>query len=945
MLFSSDEDIINRKTKVQKKRNLENLFDSEEQSEELSIIEEDNYRHEMTYSQPISSKLFTEIFGTGKEYFFMVENIKPIVNNEPAKEPVQTIRKISEDLLSFLIDNLEEVTYSVLKSATELILEGACVEYLIIGKPEFNLNLKMAYKIYDLIEYYFNNEPIIEKLKRIQKLNIKFAQLIGKSENTQTFSQFVINETNLYKILTKENLLINKNKFKENILENERIYSPNDDESADPQGYIAIAMKATESYEKNVVLNYLSNEYLKDILLKDAIIELIMKNAYLEVNNTTFSIEELQKNAFYEIICEFKNNNYKILFDLHKKLINLFINNTLTSKWNEFRKELIMKILESFNYEQILRGRLQQKFKEIATNAISVHIMDLIINGRVKYNEFYMGVTVEKFNLKCSIVDYAGNLAEFRMVNINDRETLNNLMDVYKITELYISGVSPKSLRQLKSLDKEYKYVDNTLIKRYSNSKDFTHNIIRMIILPEVELAYMINNGMDIINFVLESMIPNDEHILPHSKEDFYRSGSFNEPIKEDTNLLFFAKLLTQKEREEATKRAIQSAISIVGVDINMLISHKRNTNIIKFIPGFHLTEEIKEYKVIDKLSRIESATKDSKDFDFRNAAVFLRSNSSNADILDKFPIHPYNYKYARMLCAALIGKKEIDDINLSSEVKIYLETGANQIHDIQKVSHIKDLYDNFIYTLGVLNQEISYFDGLPDHLIFRNLVGEFKCGVYEGVIVEAQKGFMIISVADRFNVYVRNSFEQTYYINQAVKVRITQKNINFLTYSGEIIPEIKKAESKLEVNEENFCIRKSRKNDSYYIFINLEEGILYPLKIELIDDKIFLQEKYYDDVEELKFKFIRPLFVMLKKSKKHPKFFNSHEEAESFVKNSKEKIDYAFYLSKEYPGRIVFLLLKNSVHKEYIKLTDKLLYNNKVFNDLEEFINYRKNI
>ncbi|KCZ74264.1 hypothetical protein H311_04772, partial [Anncaliia algerae PRA109] len=121
--------------------------------------------------------------------------------------------------------------------------------------------------------------------------------------------------------------------------------------------------------------------------------------------------------------------------------------------------------------------------------------------------------------------------------------------------------------------------------------------------------------------------------------------------------------------------------------------------------------------------------------------------------------------------------------------------------------------------------------------------------------------------------------------------------------------------------------------------------GILYPLKIELIDDKIFLQEKYYDDVEELKFKFIRPLFVMLKKSKKHPKFFNSHEEAESFVKNSKERIDYAFYLSKEYPGRIVFLLLKNSVHKEYIKLTDKLLYNNKVFNDLEEFINYRKNI
>lgn len=952
----SDEEVILRKQKSshrQRKKNLESLFD--EQDESISRDTEYDTDSLPEYVNNVSSTALRKIFGTGKEYMYILDpvpEIDPYIDSDAEDIPAEKYEQPLdvEEVLSFVRDNIyTEVTMEQLKSIVELIIDGICVQFIVLHCPTIVLTIQDAYRIYDLVEYYRSNRSLIENLRKNKTFNLEVAPHLKARTAAFPFDM---------KQVWDSKVILTLDQFKENMQGNERVFVPIDLETTPEDFFVSIGTSELE------FRSCLSKEVVKNPFFRAEVIRWCFFNGEV-VYKKTWDGSEKGRDAYVatgeaplsperESISEHVKNLrmhdhlYDVFIDreeLLKHFSVLYISGSNDTPWNKVRESILQRAINAFNFVHFLKDRINEACKEKLKTELFSNLVDRIVNGRIEVKDHesrFVGVTIERQGIRASIIDYVGDLVDYMFYNFEEMPLLANTLEKYGLCSIYLSGCALPQLKFfVKAFQKDFPgitlfYVESRLLKTCYSSKELPQKVARMVLFPEVEYAHIIQEGFDV--------------------ETVPCMGC-----------------LSYKEKALTLERALTTSLSIVGVDLNLLLKNKQIQVLLKYIPGLELDKKIKSYGFIEKLEVLRNKEMLSEK-DYTNAATFLRifpslhKKRASFDILDSLAIHPSNYRYARMCCAAVLDYEEIDDENPSNVVEeiMRMKHKLSQF-DLKSFEKNTELYPIIELCVNVLGEEKRYFQGLPDNMIFDDLIGDRdQDALYEGRVVKCGPSFYLVDVEGSFTVFIRRTCDL--HLNQLVKVKLLAKNYSTLSFEGSIVSDNDKmgehgsvfskhplfrslnfleAEEYLKNNEEDFLIRRSSQGNHYCIIvIRLSDDIFLHLKIEKSGDQYVCAKRYFEDIDEIINTHVRSIIRMLKSIKSHVKYFPSPEEAGSYLSAfDGSKILYAFYLSKEYPGKLVFSYNSGDVFKEYIGIEGPLSYNKRTFSNLEEFLSYRKSL
>lgn len=225
---SSDEDVIRRQQKSSthaRKRNLEDLFKEQEgPPSEPSEYESESF---YDYIDTTSNAILRKIFGTGKEYAYILdqkqkegddENICLEENREVFEEKkaldVKEISLFVKSNINILVKDDE------IEDFVEMVLNGVCVQFIVLHCPTLNIKIHDAYKIYDLVEYYRQNRSTIEECRRNNSFSLEEFPHFRSARH-------IVMSFDMDKILSSR-AFISASQFKENLQAKERIFEPVD---------------------------------------------------------------------------------------------------------------------------------------------------------------------------------------------------------------------------------------------------------------------------------------------------------------------------------------------------------------------------------------------------------------------------------------------------------------------------------------------------------------------------------------------------------------------------------------------------------------------------------------------------------------------------------------------------------------------------------------------
>lgn len=946
---SSDEEIITRKQKASshlRKQNLENLFAKKEESSEESTDYESESLPE--YINTASNATLREIFGTGKEYAYLLDPSpsKVDVVAPERKEPsvAKDFTLDASEVVLFVVENIRvKAKYDEIESLVALLLEGACVQFIVMHTTAASLQIHDVYKIHDLVEYYKGNMRVVEECRSMGTFNLGTISYLKSLRKLRCpFDQKSVFDPVLF--LTPEQL-------RDNFEAHERVHAPVDTDTTPESLCESLGIHEAE------MVRFLSRQIGCSSFFKEEVVKWAFANgevSYVEKTQNTQSyangVPQKETNRMRLGIDEYTHKiqgnttDYEV-FVPHDRLLSHvmeFYTNGHGSPWNELRARVMRDALNSFNYTHAVRGRIEDLHKENLKISLFNNLVDRIVNGRAEvqgHKAFFMGMAMENRHVTSSVVNYLGDLVEQKIVNATEMGTLTEQMRKYNIRDVYTTGTHPT---QAKLFFKIFKttfpginlfYVESRVLKKYPTSKDFTQNIVRMVISPETEYAHLLQN-----NVVLD--------LIPAT------TG------------------LTHKEKNVVLERALTTSLSVVGVDVNVLSSHERSRVLLKYIPGLENSAQIINHGFFERLHTIRDRELLSER-DFRNAATFLRVfphfhvQSANFDILDALPVHFNNYQYARMCCAAVLGHEEIEDENTSKVVEEILKCKEKLLEfDLKPFEQNTELYSIIEFCVNVLAENKKYFDGLPDELIFDDLIGSPDMSIlYEGRVVKRSPAFYIVDVGNEFAVFVKRTGEL--HLNQFVRVSLLKKNFETLSFEGCIAGEIRQrsatkerfvkhplfrnlnfaeAEGELRQGTEDFLLRKASREGYFVLVIKFTDEIFVHVRVEEGVDHYVCSNRHFEDVDEIISAYVMPTLRNLRTIKSHKNYFSSAEEAEIYLSNfDRSKVIYSFYFSTKYAGKLVFAFNDGRITEEYISVSDVLVYDKREFESLDGFLAYRK--
>lgn len=951
---SSDEDVIRRQQKSSahaRKRNLEDLFEEQEAPpSEPSEYESDSF---YDYVDTTSNATLRKIFGTGKEYAYIFDqNPKDDGEKgaclEESKEAPEENRAIDVKEVSLFVKSNIAISAKdeEIEDFVEMVLNGMCVQFVVLHCPTLSVKIHDAYKIYDLVEYYRQNVSVIGECKRSGTFSLEELAHLRSTKRVNALPSM----DGMYRSC----VFLSVAQFKENIQAEERIFEPTDPD-VDPVRFFELAGTKEED-----VVRAISQEVASCPFFRVAAVNWAFENGHVTCTarrqrNVSATDEEQildgmhrEEQTIREYVCGAMENNhsYEVSVDsssMHDHFSRLYLNGG-DAFWNKVRDKVLQKALASFNLSRFLRNKIDDACKNSQKTSLFNHVLDRVVNGRVKIescDSVFAGVAMEKREVRASLVNYVGELVEQKAVSLNGVEALGELFDRYGIKNVYTSGHTSSQVKHLFKIFRaklsrfSLHYVEGRLLRRYPDAKEFTQNIARMVISPETEYAYLMQNN------VLPDLVPNTA-------------------------------CLSAREQRSVVERALTTALSLVGVDVNVLLESQRKQLLLQYIPGFVADSKARNYGFIEKLQVLRS--KEILDErDFRNAATFLRvfpelhKKKACFDVLDSLPIHPENYRYARMCCAAVLDYEEIDDENPSKVVEEILKSRDRLLQfDIKPFEQNTKLYPVIELCIHVLAENTRYFDGLPDEFVFKDLLGDKEKGsIHEGHVVQCGQTFYLVDVNNEFTVFIRRTCDL--YLNQAVKVKLVSDNYSRLSFEGSLVEEglkerhgnprfyrhplfrnlnVTESENYLRSSADDFIIRKGSKQGYCVLVIKFASDVFVHLKIEEHSDHYTCSNKHFEDIDEVISVYVRPILRNLKSIKAHAKYFSSPEDAEKLLSSfDGSKVVYAFYFSRKYPGKLTFAYNNGSIAEEYIGVSDVLTYDNNSFRDIDSFIAYRKRL
>ncbi|KAF7683751.1 Transcription elongation factor spt6 [Astathelohania contejeani] len=923
MTDSSDEQIITRKRlkRTQKTETLEALFDSSSEYEPSS----DHFDHEGAAAE------LAGIFGTRTEYLYLLEeDATPIVeqnSDSSIDEEYFDEGELQQYVLLHRVDTRQQKIDAVQK-AVACLNEGYSAEHIVLNIVEGEIGIEEMYELVDLCAKFQSYRKVRQELEadgnlgyekqRLDTLKelLKYKHLLPRIEKKYKLNKRLLNLSGFF--LKEENWV-------ENITQRKQIHVP-----IDPETNVEAFLNSL-GCTKEALISYYGEILGRHPLLIEQVLMINLKQ------NSSF------------------NNNYDVLENFNNEsLVNLFLIKE-TTNFNELRKEILTHAFALMKIKEKLEDKKREEMLNEAKHKYYKHVIDIIVNGAISYpvdGTFVFGATDQGHRISLAVVDFKGELVESGVFCI---EEVEELYEKYKPQCIGVAGIKCSIRNTFNILRERFEnviYVENELINLISNvnnsEKDgnsFTKGIVdnnyplaiaRRLIYPEVEIAILIEK---------EKPLPDTTSLL--SKE---------------------VKLLWMK-------RGLLTALSIVGIDLNYAVRVNRAQAVIKLLPGIRDYKDflsiITEYGFVSRLEVLET-NRILRPSDFASVSVYLRifpdifGFEARYDPLDSTPIHPQNYSLIRMICAGYQGCDELDDENPSLHVEQVLNDPerlmALKVATIEGVSVGTCEYVVSLLKKHHLRRPI--FKGAPDWLLFKELIGDedkFLNKKFEGRVVKAGDGYGIVSIdVNGVSVFVRDRV----FSNQLVSVYIDEPGL--LCFRGRVIETTKKrffkfvehnlfrdvdskgAEEYLRLNNKRILIRRSGKGEYGIITLMISDDIyLHLCLIETItDDQISYQINghSYEDINEILSTLVRGIFYNLKEIRAHKRFYSLKEKAEEYLNEWKGGVLYCFYLSKEYPGRLVFAYnAGRGLRREYIGIKEELEYDKRTFKNLDEFINYRK--
>ncbi|TBU20987.1 putative SH2 domain-containing transcription elongation factor [Hamiltosporidium tvaerminnensis] len=957
MSDSSEEQIFNRRRISKKhlkteKKDLENLFNEDE--EDITDFVEDDQIEYAEYDKEEMNTIFYEIFGTGDEYMYVLEENEEIsaeknVSESSSESSVEIQEHFDLEEIVQWIQIRKEYPKKELDFFIQSLLENDFVHYILFHSLGVKFGIEEAYEIIDLYNEF--KEFIKIKNMLLSKVNadeLRNLNKFTKLNEVRDFSKYIFLKEKLsrfYDPCCETDLILSPNDFFENLLNKEKI---NEIQS---ENIPLDLFLETKGISKEYFKNYHSERLSILPIFQPFILEYCLKNGKFD--------EDLIHNLD---IAKINDSDVLIVYDFENLLneISKFYCIGTEDQWNKLRKEIISDVIKKIDIKEIIKSYFIDEIKNKIKKNLFVNVIDRIINGgieRPKYQQHVFGVSNDFKNVKVSVVNHKGESVESKTLGMNQNQDWLELYEKYAPICIGVSG-SDYNIKniffRLKEIipDANIILVENDIFKILSSdTSNFCYNIGLRILYPEILIMKML------------------------------KSNLFCEFVKNQN-------YLNNDEIKKQVIRGLLTAMSIVGIDINLVIENKNCHFLLETILGPKKTSKFLKFTnengFIEKLSVLD----DKKIFnsvEFKNISTYFRifpdlhefDTENVSDIIDSLSIHPTNYSYAKIFCTNLLKEQEIDDKQTQISLKKFVED-KKEVLD-WGLAHVNtdDTTSRAMFYISecILEPKRPIFEGSPDILIFNNLFPLYEKlinKIFEGRVVKVGDAFCIVSVVtenNNFSVFASKSNEV--FVNQFLKVKIEDINCSTLSFKGSLfVEEIKKVErlkfiehslfknlnakeaEKYLIDEKKpLIIRKSSRGNYAVITLKIFKDVFIHLRVDEIieNNKIFyiLLGKKYDELDEILSTFIKSLLFNSKMIQEHDKYFDNEFDAQKYLKDSFDgvKVHYCFYFSRKYPGKVVFAYIgPNKILKEeYINLFEQLEFDNRKFNDIDEFLVYRK--
>jgi transcription elongation factor SPT6 len=828
---SSDEEIVKKRRFTKKgtsSRDLKSLFDEENN--------EDSYE-QPNFDEDERSTIFNEIFGTGKEYFYILEDTP---EEESSTEILEKNDFNVEDCKRFVMWNTN-ITNRNLERFVDLLLKGYVLNYILLHDIDYDMDIYTALRVEKSVQEYkkfieyrskFNNNYIedvysYDAIKYIPKYE----------ENRKDYEDY---GTNKY--------LLSVEQFETNLKDREAVFVPC-------------------CYEEGEISGFDEEEYTKQLSSS-----LVVRDYYTQLYKIYGRIEGEDVYKYY--ISE-EDDQYN---DKRKSILDGLIE---TLKLNDTEiEENILLIEQEFN--------------------LFNKVIDRIFNGGLKKmnsQEKIVSCTKEKNLFKGVVMNNLGVVLEKFSKSKNDFDIY---LDEIRPVCVVLSGFEPTLRLAMQHLiPRNCVYVENSWFMHLKKDKyEFCRRIGRLALFPEIEYIRL--------------------YKTPNGWKDFIG------PVHDYKFIV---------------KKAILTAISIVGLDLNLILAQEDNIEILAFL-GLTSISRIFSKEVYTSLKDLKEII--GNKIEYVNFLTYIRLFKEFSKIdnpLDEKPIHIENYFIIEEDLDYQKGIQRDDDITGLRITK----------RDVKRIKEC--LVDDYR----------PIFSGFPDNIVFKNLsdaTSEIVGSTLEGRVFYVDEGYALVSVLNNVTVFCK--IQEKYYPNQLVKCQIEEVNEAFVSFNGIILPDdtpkIKyprftkhplykevdsvKAIEFLKESGEFILLRKSTRDNSPILVFKFYADIYAQFKL---GPSFSFRGKEHKSIDEVMI-LVKKTLKKVKEIEQHKNFYEKEEDALKKVGEDGDYIKYGFYFPEEYPGKLCFVFgNRGNIHKEYLGVYDVMTYKGQEYETLDDFLMYRK--
>lgn len=888
---SSEEEMIkiDRKSQQQgRKRTLEELFEErEEENEELESTESGGYEDE--------NSLFLEIFGTGEEYKYVLEESSEKTVEELSVASSETKEMDVEDVCEYVVGNVETDPECV-RRIVGMIVSGYSIHFALMHGSVDSVGIEEGYRIVDVVGEYKEFRTVLSGIER----QYGSTGLVHGLKSVRCLRWYVGYRRHLMLDLAPCRELLSAEEFCENLRMGSKLHEP--EETVGFGEY---------SDEERLVQRISLHPIFRDKIYKMYKDQGVYEDDRLVVRDS----------------------------DMWRDVTRLYLGESSLAgdEWNKYRERIVEQAVRSVVSEGFVEQISRERRSEEMKRRVFTEVVDRIVNGGVGVHgvgSYVCGVTEDKRYVRAVMVDFLGEEVDSVTIREGEEDLLVEFVGRFKPHCVAVSGTSTAVKNVMRTVECwNAVFVENRIAKMVSrDGHEFSCNVARMVQCPEIEYSNLVSKGIVYVNEPLArnelvetvrrgivtavAIVGIDVNYLVDNK----RGGGLMSLIGMDEELRQRLNGLGHVPRLNELKEVCGSTMEYENI-----------TTYLRITPG--VSPQTPRSEVLDSTSIHPNNYETARSLCARWGG---RENDTVQGCDPVSDVLRNNKEILRSVEADVLGD-ERDPLALS----IY----KSLVHNNRPV--YSGLPDHLVF------REL----GGREDLVGKTVEGKVvKCG--EGFYILGLDDSSVVVYVRRNRldpelflnqlVHVRidhvNDFLLSYTGSIATQEQRKTKHLRFTTHPLFRNVNSRQAEEYLRENSQPLLLRMSGRDGSPVVVLKILDDVYVHMKIEE-SGRYYYRGRPYDDIDEFISRVAKKILVNVRNIKAHKYYFGDERSVLEYLDGGGSYIRYGFYFSRQYPGKLCMLYRAGRDHKEYIGVGESLTYESREFRDLDEFMRYRKSV